>query len=72
MQRQHLDLPGVIAVVYRHADQLLRDWLVAGVRHTRELRRRRRTHRVDELLNILASHRPELGAGRGLSEEVAV
>ncbi|MQW88295.1 CgeB family protein [Sinorhizobium saheli] len=36
--------------------------------------RRRHTcaHRVDELLNILASHRPELGAGRGLSEEVAV
>jgi spore maturation protein CgeB len=36
--------------------------------------RRRHTcgHRVDELLGILASHRPELGAGRCLSEEVAV
>lgn len=36
--------------------------------------RRRHTcgHRVDELLGILASDRPELGAGRGLSEEVAV
>ena len=66
LECEKTNLPGVIRVVQRHAEQLLGERVLRPLRDAIELRRRRTPNRVDELRMVVVEQR-EVAAPRGIT-----